>query len=319
MLFTVDSHAGLDSGQSQVETGRPPVGQGLLNRSRQVDSAFANRTLTLQFTSKPTSLHSLLLYSPVMKVAAALLAATAAVAQASDINPLILGGSIVPVGQKTYTVGLRQTATGGAVCGGSLITPTHVLTAGHCSGFISHASVGSHFRGGSADGEVIRVTKDTRHPKYIYDQLIVYDYAILELETPSSVTPVKLFSADSETFVGQNATVMGWGRTSAGGPSSRELLRVDVGVRSDKDCKAAKIRGPPIMESMFCAGGIRNKDGCQGDSGGPLIHEQSSGDVLVGVVSWGESCGLANKPGVYSKVSFQKDWILENAPGAEFV
>jgi hypothetical protein len=34
-----------------------------------------------------------------MKVATALLAATTAVAQASDINPLILGGSIVPVGQ----------------------------------------------------------------------------------------------------------------------------------------------------------------------------------------------------------------------------
>jgi trypsin len=195
-----------------------------------------------------------------MKVAAALLAATAAVAQASDIQPLILGGKIVPVGQKTYTVGLRQTATGGAVCGGSLITPTHILTAGHCSGFISHASVGSHFISGSADGEVIRIKKDTRHPKYINDQVLVYDYAIMELERPAKVTPVKLFSADSETFVGKNATVVGWGATSAGGPSSRELLRVDVAVRSDKDCKAAKIRGATIMESMFCAGGIRNKD-----------------------------------------------------------
>jgi secreted trypsin-like serine protease len=254
-----------------------------------------------------------------MKVAAALLAATAAVAQASDINPLILGGSIVPVGQKTYTVSLRQSASGSTFCGGSLITPTHVLTAGHCSGSATHVSIGSHFVSGSSDGERIRVKKDTRHPKYINDQVLVYDYAIIELATPSKVTPVKLLSADSETFVGKNATVMGWGTTSPGGSQPRELLRVDVAVRSDKDCKAAKIRGPAISPSMFCAGGVRNKDSCQGDSGGPLILEQSSGDVLIGVVSWGESCGLANKPGVYSKVSFEKSWILANAPGAQFV
>jgi trypsin len=254
-----------------------------------------------------------------MKVAAALLATTAAIAQASDINPLILGGTIVPVGQKTYTVGLRQSASGEAICGGSLITPTHVLTAGHCSGYATHVSVGSHFLSGSSDGERIRIKKDTRHPKYINDQVVVYDYAILELATPSKVTPVKLFSADSETFVGKNATVMGWGATKSGGSSSNELLRVNVAVRSDKDCKAAKLNGPPIMESMFCAGGIRNQDSCQGDSGGPLILEQSTGDVLIGVVSWGDKCGLANKPGVYSKVNFQKAWILANAPGAQFV
>jgi secreted trypsin-like serine protease len=254
-----------------------------------------------------------------MKVATALLAATAAVAQASDINPLILGGSIVPVGQKTYTVSLRQSASGSTFCGGSLITPTHVLTAGHCSGLATHVSIGSHFVSGSSDGERIRVKTDTRHPNYIDDQVLVYDYAILELETPSSVTPVKLFSADSETFVGKNATVMGWGTTSPGGSQPRELLRVNVAVRSDRDCKAAKIRGPSISETMFCAGGVRNKDSCQGDSGGPLILEQSGGDVLIGVVSWGESCGLANKPGVYSKVSHEMDWILDNAPGAQFV
>jgi secreted trypsin-like serine protease len=254
-----------------------------------------------------------------MKVAVALLAATAAVTQASDIQPLILGGTIVPVGQKTYTVGLRRSATGPNTCGGTLITPTHVLTAGHCSGFFSHASVGSHFLSGSSDGERIRIKKDTPHPKYVDMFALVYDYAILELETPSKVTPVKLLSADSETFAGQNATVMGWGTTTSGGSQPRDLLRVDVTVRSDKDCKAAQIRGPAIMESMFCAGGVRNKDSCQSDSGGPLILEQATGDVLVGVVSWGESCGLANKPGVYSKVSLEKAWILANAPGAQFV
>lgn len=46
-----------------------------------------------------------------------------------------------------------------------------------------------------------------------------------------------------------------------------------------------------------------------GDSGGPLI-ERSTGS-LVGIVSWGEGCGLADKPGVYTRVSAYADWIDE--------
>jgi secreted trypsin-like serine protease len=255
-----------------------------------------------------------------MKVsAAALFAASVAVgvASAADINPLIMSGTIVPAGTKTYQVGLRFSANTGSECGGTLITPTHVLSAAHCGGFAKFISIGSHFRSGSSDGERIAVKKETIHPKYI--EGVTYDYSILELASPSKFTPVKLLSADSETLVGANATIMGWGTIRQGGASSNELLRVNVPVRSDKDCKAAKLQGREISESMFCAGGELNKDSCQGDSGGPLILERPTGDVQIGIVSWGEGCGLVNKPGVYSKVSLVKDWILSIAPKAQFV
>lgn len=52
------------------------------------------------------------------------------------------------------------------------------------------------------------------------------------------------------------------------------------------------------------------------DSGGPLMNDNSANNVrvvLLGIVSFGpRSCGLANFPGVYTRVSSYIPWILES-------
>lgn len=75
-----------------------------------------------------------------------------------------------------------------------------------------------------------------------------------------------------------------------------------------------------VDDSMICAGapsdeGEQKKlvaDACNGDSGGPLIVKSEYGTyVQVGVVSWGEGCGVPGRFGVFSRVSKVSHWISE--------
>jgi secreted trypsin-like serine protease len=75
-------------------------------------------------------------------------------------------------------------------------------------------------------------------------------------------------------------------------------------------CNAPPSYEGAIPASMLCAGGAK-ADACQGDSGGPLVlRSKTEGDVLVGIVSWGESCGKQFKYGVYTRVDAHRAWIL---------
>ncbi|CAH0490057.1 unnamed protein product [Peronospora farinosa] len=120
-----------------------------------------------------------------------------------------------------------------------------------------------------------------RHPKYA-SETNSYDFLVLELEQASSFSPIALAKADdSDIAGGGNVTAMGWGATSQGGNLPTELLRIDVPLVNNTAC--AKVLD--IDNSMLCAGEGLHMDACQCDSGGPLITEQSSEDVLIGVVA----------------------------------
>jgi len=91
------------------------------------------------------------------------------------------------------------------------------------------------------------------------------------------------------------------GTLSSGGSSlPTNLLQVDVPIVSRATCNSNYGSGA-ITTNMICAGLTQGgKDSCQGDSGGPIVDKSSR--ALIGLVSWGEGCAAAGKPGVYTRV-----------------
>jgi len=123
------------------------------------------------------------------------------------------------------------------------------------------------------------------------------------------IQPISLTS--TEPACGSIAVISGWGFTlNSDGllTVSSRLQAVNLFIVSRPECDYVYAADGGITESMICAnvpGG--GKGSCQGDNGGPLVF----GGKLVGIVSWGNGCGSAQYPTVYSNVAYLKDFISQ--------
>ena len=102
---------------------------------------------------------------------------------------------------------------------------------------------------------------------------------------------------------------------------SQKLLHAMVPLKTPEECAAAFEPNDYSTSDEICAGfedgGI---DSCQGDSGGPLASLDKKGRIYqVGVVSFGFGCAKEHSPGVYTRISNHKDWILQRVSDAKFV
>uniref|UniRef100_A0A8C8VMN8 Peptidase S1 domain-containing protein n=1 Tax=Pelusios castaneus TaxID=367368 RepID=A0A8C8VMN8_9SAUR len=142
-----------------------------------------------------------------------------------------------------------------------------------------------------------------------------YDIAVVQLSTPVEFTndvhavclPEALFVLPHDT----KCFVTGWGALRSDGPSINYLRQAEVKIIDTYICNSAEVYNGVIKPGMVCAGYLEGKiDACQGDSGGPLVTADRRGIwYLVGIVSWGDECAKRNKPGVYTRVTYYRDWI----------
>ncbi len=51
-------------------------------------------------------------------------------------------------------------------------------------------------------------------------------------------------------------------------------------------------------------------------AGGPLVTPNPDLYELIGVVSWGVGCALADYPGVYARMTERLDWVYERTAGS---
>jgi trypsin len=243
---------------------------------------------------------------------------------AKSLTPRIVGGQPSQPGLYRFTVSLRS--HGRHFCGGVLIGPSTVLTAGHCIGFTPPETVlvGTHDLINKTGGEEIKVINHLVHPLYRGNPVPRHDYALLYLERASVIEPVEMnqrplneedFPADVELLVA------GWGLLSEDGFATPPILQVvGVPVVKREHCEAQYQNFKPLAkgyidETMFCAGfEIGEKDACQGDSGGPIFFENpNSGTItLMGLVSWGYGCARPGLSGVYADVGWVQGWIQDN-------
>jgi secreted trypsin-like serine protease len=265
-------------------------------------------------------------------VAALILVFAAGTASASPrAGKSVIGGTPVTTEQWPFVAAVLTPTT---LCTGTVISPTRVLTAGHCVGnpltMVVRTGSTSAFGGGQSLG----VSSVVFAPGF--NHTFENDLAILTLKTPTSATPLPLASAEEDAaYTAPGATL------STAGYGNRNPLIIgkpQIGLLTATDVAARTCPLPPwaICDSGRKAGFVVRKfrrkkkrrtvrdSICSGDSGGPLVANTPAGPRLVGTTEASTSppskrnpfffviCGLKGYPSVHTRTFLYHDFIESN-------
>lgn len=240
-----------------------------------------------------------------------------------NIPPTIVGGKDALLGDFPHMVALGYGTKNNIdwKCGGSLISDRFVLTAAHCltngETDVKYARLGVTTLNNSFTEDDFEIARIIKHPDY-KPPIVYNDIALLELNRSaifnSYLLPVCLFHKPTSESLDLLAT--GWGLTHFAGDRSVVLQQVTLQSFNNTLCSSiyksvSKRRLPNGIseDKQICAGSHEEKDTCQGDSGGPLQMREYGRYKVVGVTSFGKTCGTPGVPAVYTRISYYIPWI----------
>ncbi|NWX44694.1 CFAI factor, partial [Steatornis caripensis] len=234
----------------------------------------------------------------------------------------IVGGETARKGEFPWQVAIKETGTEGATvyCGGVYIGGCWVLTAAHCV----RANRVHLYR--VWVGLLNTILYDRETDTFRIKQLIIHekynastyenDIALLELKgfgngecSLKYSTPACIPWSEYMFNTGDRCKVSGWGLEKG---YTKQFTLKWGNVNLFQNCSEFLYMNLFLLFiSSFASGTYDGSiDSCKGDSGGPLVCFDAENVAYVwGIVSWGENCGEAGHPGVYTKVASYYDWI----------
>jgi chymotrypsin len=245
----------------------------------------------------------------------------AQLATSSGRQSRIVGGQEAVPHSHPYQVALiHQRVILATMCGGSVISPTVILTAAHCPIGSQSTTVIS----GAHNMNVIEANQQRRtvqsaqyriHAQY-NSQNLNNDIATMILLQPLTlnafVAAIPLAQGTAGTFAGVTGQSTGWGRVADGAGSSPVMRVVTNPIITNAAC-AATFGTAVVNAAVICIDTAGGRGTCQGDSGGVLSVAQGTGRLQVGVTSFGAAAGCeAGFPAGFERVSAQIGWINSN-------
>ncbi|MEU1276622.1 serine protease [Streptomyces sp. NPDC005799] len=243
--------------------------------------------------------------------------AVAAVVAATSAQAIV-GGKSAQIDKNSFLVVIKVEDT---FCAGTAVSSTKIVTNAACLTHAARPEATEVIAGRSNaldEKQGIKMKPDgwwlpRSYSDYSYgdskgktSDVPTNDIAVLHLAKPlpSNYKTVKWVPSGFKYKAGTEARIVGWGTTSEETEETTGALReANVDVLHNSDCQRA-YPGDYASGKMVCAGKQEGGvDACTRDGGGPLLISDGKEERLAGIISWGEGCGRAGKPGVYTKVS----------------